>query len=337
MLPDAGPKNPFQYQLVAYLEGCGLDVRKAPSRRFGAVVSAVFRHRPDVLYFDWVQSFILGKTLLVTLLRCLVFVLEISYVTYIRRIPVVHTLHNVQNHAKRWLRLERTVYGWFLRRCDKIRVYSETTRRKIARFYKLDPGRILVIQDVPYHHYYPNQVSRREGRTELGIPDDAVVFLFLGLVKPYKGLEDLIAAFLRLEGEATYLVIAGASDQQSYGESLRRQVAGHPRIVYHNFFIDPGKVQYYYQAADAVVLPFKNVEHSGSVDLALSFGKPVITVNTPLLNGLLAHQRELLFNHPGELPGCLAAAPRFDLAAIGKANFRVVDGANYKNLILLFR
>jgi glycosyltransferase involved in cell wall biosynthesis len=336
ILPDAGPKNPFQYQLIALLEGAGFQVCKARSRRFFTTLAAVRRHRPDVVYFDWIQSFVLGKTLLVTLLKCACFALEITYLTRVRRLTLVHTLHNIQNHSRRWVAVERTVYRWFLRRCHRVRVYSETTRRKIIRFYGVDPRKISVVQDVPYHHYYPNTTSRAAGRAALSIPGGAFVFLFLGMVKPYKGIEDLIDAFVALPLARKYLVIAGASDQETYGKALGTRLAGRPDVRYHNFFVEPGRVQDYFAAADVAVFPFRRVEHSGSVDLALTFGKAVITLNTPFMRSLLAHQAPLLYNHLGELPALMARAAQLDLDGIGRANFAVADRTNYRDILLLF-
>ena len=41
------------------------------------------------------------------------------------------------------------------------------------------------------------------------LPDDACVYLFLGLLRPYKGLEDLIAAFKMIESPKLRLLVAG--------------------------------------------------------------------------------------------------------------------------------
>ena len=41
-------------------------------------------------------------------------------------------------------------------------------------------------------------------------------------------------------------------------------------------FVPDGEVQHYLLAADAVVLPFKEILTSGSAMLALSFGRPVV-------------------------------------------------------------
>lgn len=337
VLPDAGLDNPFQHQLVSLLQQGGFEVRTAPSKRFWATASALRHYQPDFIYYDWIQSFTIGRTRTLTLLKSVCFLLEILYVTYIRRIPVIHTLHNVQNHAGKWVRMERWVYYYFLRGCSRVRVYSETTRRKIIQLYKLPPAKVVVVQDVPYHFYYPNTVSRCESREKLNLPGDAFVFLFFGMVKTYKGIESLIEEFSRVPGSAPYLLIAGVGNPAQYGHKIELLAQKDSRIRFHNRFIEKHEVQYYFNAADVVVLPFRNVEHSGSVDLAMSFGKPIITLKTPFMANLLSHQTALLFSNPRELGKIMQTVreePRLDV--IGERNFQLADQVNYRDLLNLF-
>lgn len=336
-LPEAGDVNPFQHQLIRFLQNNGLEVRAAPSRRFFATWHAVMQHRPDIVYFDWIQSFIIGRTLPVTLLKCFTFTLEILYLTQIRRVPILHTLHNLRNHAKRQVGIERWVYSFFLRRCKRIRIYSDTTGIKARRLFKIPPERFQVIQDIPFHNFYPNNAGLAESRQYLDVDKAAFVYLFMGMVKPYKGLEDLIAAFGQLNDPQVRLVIAGISDSQDYSQKIGQLASRDPRIIYHGRFIAVEDVQYYLNAAQVVVLPFQNVEHSGSVDLALSFSKPIITRKTRFFAELLPHQRKLLFNQAGDsLLEAMRMAQQVDIKAIGNENFRIADRANYHDFLPFF-
>lgn len=338
ILPDAGYVNPFQQQLMRFLQGNGLKVCTAPSRRFFATWRAVRQHRPNIVYFDWIQSFIIGRNLPVTLLKCFTFALEILYLTKIRRIPVLHTLHNLRNHGKRQVGIERRMYRFFLRHCTRIRVYSPTTITKARRLFGIPTDHFRVIQDVPFHYFYPNNSGFAESRNHLGMDESAFVYLFLGMVKPYKGLETLIAAFRKLEDPQLRLVIAGISDSPEYARQIQHLADGDLRITYQNQFIAIKNVQYYLNAAQVVVLPFRNVEHSGSMDLALSFGKPVISLETPFFVELLSHQRTLLFNHSdGALLDALQNARRVELSAISRRNFQIADNGNHRDLLPFFR
>lgn len=336
VLPDAGPDNPFQYLMINVLRANGCSVFIGGKKRFFATFSSVRKYQPDFVYFDWIQSFVLGKTLIVTLLKITSFFLEIQYVTRIIKAPIVHTLHNIQNHVGRWIFLERLIYTYFLRKCHKIRVYSETTRDKVVSLFGIDKNKIFVIQDVPYHFDYPNKVTYKESREFLKLSENAFVYLFLGMVKPYKGIEYLVQAFIDMAGTEDYLVIAGMSDNPDYAQQIKKLIATHPRVIFNNTFIKKEEVQYYYNAANVIVLPFKNIEHSGSVDLAMSFAKPIITLKTPFLASTLGHQQELLFETPEELEQKLRLVKEKDLTSIGQNNFKMADNKDYENLLILF-
>lgn len=337
VLPDAGAENPFQYELVRFLQKQGMQVVIGKKYTLGSTFRAVNTHHPDVIYYDWVHSFILGRSLLWSWLKSMVFMAEIVWTKSIRQIKIVHTLHNLQNHAGIWLGLEKWVYRFFLRRCDRIRVYSETTKLEAILRFGLKPDIVLVIQDLPYHAYYPNTATKKESRTKLGVKKDAFAFLFFGEIKPYKGLHQLVKTYSEVQISNALLIVAGKSYDVDYWKSLLKESKDNPYIHWHHRFIEDAEVQYFFNAADVIVLPFIRIDHSGSIDLAMSFGKPIITLRTESTIRLLGHQSELLFDNTFyPLTECLNIAPKIDLLAIGKQNFEIADTTNYRDILKIF-
>lgn len=335
VLPDAGPENPFQYQLVRYFRQEGFDVVIGEKYTIGSTLRAIFAHHPTVIYYDWVHSFILGKSRLWTYFKSSVFVAEILAARYLFNIRFVHTLHNLQNHAGLWLRWERRIYGLFLRKCHQIRVYSEETRQAAMERFSLQPERVKVIQDLPYHFYYPNTLSKNECRKRLNLNDDDFVYLFFGEIKPYKGVSNLIDAFAEIARPNDRLLIAGKSYDATFFEPIEKAAQANSSIHLHHRFIQDDEVQIFFNAADVVVLPFIRIDHSGSIDLALSFRKPIVTLKTDATARMLAHQSTLLFETPSQLPHCLQIARELPLQAIGNQNFAIADSTNYRDLTLL--
>ncbi|MEZ4903991.1 MAG: glycosyltransferase [Spirosomataceae bacterium] len=301
VLPDAGKENPFQYELVKYLQKNGMDVVIGQKYTLGSTFRALLKHKPSILYYDWVHSFILGKSLLWSSVKSLVFVLEIICTKYIRHVKIIHTLHNLQNHAGIWLGLERIIYGFFLRQCHQIRVYNEATKAAAMARFGLKEDDLKIIQDLPYHWYYENKYTPEESRKKLNLDSNQFVYLFFGELKPYKGLHDLLEAYAHIAQPNDCLVIAGKSYDSDYFASLQTLANPVPSIIFHHRFIEDSEVQLFFNAADVVVLPFVRIDHSGSIDLAMSFGKPIITLNTAATSQLLAHQSCLLFDTPAQL------------------------------------
>ena len=336
VLPDAGAQNPFQYEMVSYLKKNGYDVVIGKKYKLGTTFKNIKIYQPAILYYDWVHSFIIGKTLLGVAFKSLIFILELIYAKYIRRIKIVHTLHNLQNHAGLWLSLERVVYGFFLKRCNLIRVYSEEIKQEAIAKFNLPANKVLVIQDLPYHFYYPNAINREDARKKLHIANDTFVYLFFGEIKPYKGIDNLIQAYGHVANDTNCLIIAGKGYDKNYYSQLRQMATDIAQIQWHTRFIENDEVQLFFNAADVVVLPFTRIDHSGTIDLAMSFKKPVITLKTPATEKLLLHQTDLLFTEPTQLIACLQKANMIDLEKIGEQNFIVADSTNYKDITTLF-
>jgi beta-1,4-mannosyltransferase len=333
-LPDAGPENPFQYELMRFLQKHGFEVVTGKKHAIGSTFWAIFQHRPRVLYYDWVHSFIIGQSWWWSACKSLIFLLEVLFAKYLCRIRLVHTLHNLQNHAGLYLSLERVVYGFFLRRCTYVRVYSDTTKTDAVQKFKLLPERVVVVQDLPFHFYYKNQVSGPESRQQLDLPAEAFVYLFFGELKPYKGLDNLLRTFAQTAAPNDLLLIAGKSYDAAYFANL--QTLSHPQVRWYHRFIEDQEVQLFFNAADVVVLPFVRIDHSGSADLAMSFGKPVVTLRTPAMLKLLSPQADLLFETPTQLAQCLQNAKKIDRQAVGAQNFATADATNYADILKIF-
>jgi beta-1,4-mannosyltransferase len=335
VLPDAGPENPFQYEMVRLLRKQGFEVSISPKYTLLSTFRALVRSKPDVLYYDWVHSFIIGQSAWWSYFKSLIFVLEICYAR-MAGVRIVHTLHNLQNHAGLFLGLERVVYRFFLKRCHAIRVYNDNTKAAAVQKFGLDASRISVVQDLPFHYFYKNEINQIEAKKQLQLSENQFVYLFFGEIKPYKGLDNFLPIFLANASPTDRLVIAGKSYDSAYFAQLQALGQNDPRISWHHRFIADDEVQVFFNAAHVVVLPFVRIDHSGSVDLAMSFSRPVITLRTAAMLHLLAHQSSLLFDDKNGLADCLIQAKNIDQEAIGRQNYQIADSTNYQDIMGLF-
>ena len=112
------------------------------------------------------------------------------------------------------------------------------------------------------------------------------------------------------------LLLAGKPSSQNYLSSLQALAAGDERISLEPRFLQPDEVQIYLNAADACVLPYRQITTSGAALLAFSFGLPVIAPALGAFPNLVAGRRGLLYDptEPGALSTALApgAANRLD-------------------------
>lgn len=192
-------------------------------------------------------------------------------------VALVYTVHNLTPHDARADfngRLAQQASRLILARAEAVHVHS----RAVAEILDREYGRTQNVFVVPHGNYlgwYPNTVSRGEARRRLGLNDADFVYLFLGQIAPYKGLEELLTAFAGLDTTSARLLVAGRLVEPVYGEHIARRAA-RPGVLYRPGLVPDDEIQVYMNAADAVVSPYQNITTSGSVLLALSFGRPVI-------------------------------------------------------------
>lgn len=147
---------------------------------------------------------------------------------------------------------------------------------------------------------------------------------------------NLLKAYAEIAQPTDRLIIAGKSYDEAYFASIKQRADTIPSVSIYHRFIEDDEVQVFFNAADVIVLPFVRIDHSGSVDLAMSFSKPVITLKTEAMMKLLRHQSELLFEKPEKLTTCLKNAKEINAQVIGQQNFNVADSTNYRDILHLF-
>jgi glycosyltransferase involved in cell wall biosynthesis len=188
----------------------------------------------------------------------------------------VHDLYQFGKQSLRWKFQIEMARNIVFRFSNAIHVHNHFTRKLIEGRYKRKSG-ISVIPHGNFIDYYVNQISRSEARQQLGLPDDIFIYLFLGLLRPYKGLEDLFAAFKKLESPKLRLLVAGrVFGVTGYESELKKLSRIDPRINLVPKFIADEDIQVYLKACDVFVLPYKDITTSGAAFLALSFGRPII-------------------------------------------------------------
>jgi glycosyltransferase involved in cell wall biosynthesis len=214
-------------------------------------------------------------------------------------IRLVWTVHNVlphdpvfadDVHARRLL----------LQASDLVLAHSHSALAELASLGAVVP-RSVVIQHGPI-----DAMHSLGSRTIPGARGMPRRFLFFGRVLEYKGVDDLLAAFVTLPGDVdARLTVVGQCDDprlRSRLSALARRSGG--RVVLRLERIPEEEVGQLLDAADVVVLPFRRVTTSGSAMLALTHGRPLIVPDLP---GLADLPDQAVLRYDREIPGLAAA------------------------------
>jgi glycosyltransferase involved in cell wall biosynthesis len=130
-----------------------------------------------------------------------------------------------------------------------------------------------------YDMFESQRVSKGLARQQLGLPQEAMINLFFGIVRPYKGLSVLLQAISVLKNDSRkfYLVVAGEFWEDIDKYSLQIEQLGlQDCIRIDNRYIPNEDVPKYFSAADIFAAPYISGTQSGAVKMAFGFGLPVV-------------------------------------------------------------
>ena len=194
----------------------------------------------------------------------------------------------------------RLLNDWLMTHAERLVCPSLEARRVLReRYPELLEARFTHIPPHNFDTYFPRQISRRDSRTRLGLSPRGRVFIAFGGVHPYKGLGELIPLFGRYPLNAHSLIVAGQPSNAQYAATIEALCKNYDNVYPFLRYIERDEAQYYLQAADIFVMPYKNVPGSSSVMLALSFAKPVVAPAIGAIPDLLTPGCGVLFSHAG--------------------------------------
>ena len=155
---------------------------------------------------------------------------------------------------------------------------SHTERDLLESERIVPPGRLQVlgagsISGVDVKRFKPDSAVRDRLRQELGIPNDAVVALYVGRLKAEKGVVELAAAFARTRTtKPLYLVFVGP-DEAGMTPRLQALCAHTQRLRMAGYTPQP---EHYMAMADFICLPSHREGFGMVVIEAASCGVPAI-------------------------------------------------------------
>jgi len=196
--------------------------------------------------------------------------------------PLVQVCHEFeQREAKRSTfsgfgrRMYRAAYSQF----SAILFISEDTRQNFLTAF----GPVTATFVIPHgpQLLFPSDLDAEQRlRTAHGLKPGERVVLFVGGLRPSKGVPDLISAFAQLPDRTNLrLLIAGYPSREFDTDAVQKQLKdlGIVDQVQLRFEYIPGEeIGPLVQLADVVVFPYRSATASGAVALAQTLQRPVI-------------------------------------------------------------
>jgi glycosyltransferase involved in cell wall biosynthesis len=188
--------------------------------------------------------------------------------------PRLMTAHYIlpPRPSRRQVRSAHRVFGAM----DAVVAHSEHGAARLRDEVGLDPGRVRVIPHGSFD-YLTRLPAEKPLPAELEGAEGPVILSF-GLLRPYKGIENLLEAYRRMAVAVPAppeLWIVG--NPRMDVEPLRQLAEQAPgRVRFLTRFVDDAEIPAIFRRADLLVLPYLDAEHSGVLYTGLAFGKPMI-------------------------------------------------------------
>jgi glycosyltransferase involved in cell wall biosynthesis len=262
------------------------------------------RSRPRILHILWNNKIeLFDRTLLMAYYR-------------LCGKKIAFTAHNV-NQARRDAKdslLNRITLRIQYRLCDHIFVHTKKMKDELCQDFGVAERAVTVIRH-PVNDAFPDtDLTPSEAKRQLGLQANEKAVLFFGRIRPYKGIEHLLAAFRPLvDIHSDYrLIIAGEPKKGS--EAYRHQIEQTVKtefmpgqIIMKIQFIPDDQMEVYLKGADVLVLPYKEIFQSGVLFLAYSFGLPVVATDVGSFREEIVEGKTGFLCQPGD-PAELAKA-----------------------------
>ncbi|MCP4895456.1 MAG: glycosyltransferase family 4 protein [bacterium] len=189
------------------------------------------------------------------------------------RPPVVTVVHNPADHDAGVV--QRMASRLVLKKADGFFTHAESLARALKGSF---PGLPVVSHPLPPTPL-PHAPEKEVARSRIGLGKGDKVALFLGLIRPYKGIDVLVDAFARLPRRSGWTLLIAGEPWHGIADELRK-AAGRAelegRIQLELEWVSEDRMATLLAAADVVVLPYRRATQSAILPQALAAGVPVI-------------------------------------------------------------
>ena len=206
----------------------------------------------------------------------------------IRKKIIVITIHNITPHVpeKSVILIDRIFNKILFLFGDVFIVHNKRNKEKLLKLYKIDKNKIHIIT-MGVNSYEKKNISKKDARKKLKIPQDKKVLLFFGYIWRYKGLDTLLKALVLIKKKIPeiLLIIAGQplnkKDSWDRYDILIKEYNLQDFIIKRLEYIPKLEIPLYFSATDIVVLSYKEPfdTHGAVGSLSLSFKKPLVVTD----------------------------------------------------------
>lgn len=222
------------------------------------------RGRYDVLHLHWPDQLLRDRSRLRTVLRRAAFLWLVEQARW-RHIALVYTSHNLVPHESPDA-VEARLLAWFRRR-----VTGQVRINPVTPALDVPVTRVILHGDYRAAYATLPRAAQVDGRV-----------LTFGLIRRYKGVDELVRVFRATEVPGLTLRVVGRPAEPWWVTYLAEQTEADPRISATLDYVPDPVLVSEISAAQLVVLPHRAMHNSGTLLAALSLGRHVLAPDSPV-------------------------------------------------------
>lgn len=210
---------------------------------------------------------------------------------YIKKIPVIVTIHNVLPHeqSRRKLMIDKLVY----KLCDQFIVHSADNEKQLRSLIGTKKDIHIFPHGIIIHPH--EKINKEIAQQQLWIEKNKTVLLFYGHIRPYKGLQLLLETLTSLieKDKMYHLIIAGQcrEKREKYQDYIDLEGLGQ-YITRIDWFVSEEESSVLFSASDLLILPYTHFDaQSGVIALWLWYEIPILVSNLWWLTEIIDDSR----------------------------------------------
>ena len=211
---------------------------------------------------------------------------------------LISICHNVQPHEHSLV--DKSLIHFYLKPFKKFIFMSSFVQNQLKSYkYHFNS----MVRFLPIDNKYQTNLEKDTVKLEMGYRVNDNLILFFGLIRPYKGLENLLHAVknILLKNDNIKLIIAGeAYENLDRYKLVIDQYDIHNKVIWINQFLCNDMIEKLMIISDLLVLPYNSASQSGVLSQAWQYNLPSIVTNVGGLPEYVDHGKSGYIVQPNE-------------------------------------
>ncbi len=185
------------------------------------------------------------------------------------------------------------------RAVDAVVVHSQHGREVLTGTLDVAAERVHVIPHGVFD-YLKNVPGAKPLPPEFAAVERPVVLQF-GLMRPYKGIDLMLEAFTAADPDAELWIVGMPRMPIEPLQQLAEDLGIADRVRWLPRFVNDDEIAAFFERADVVALPYRQIDQSGVLFTALAFGKPLLLTRVGGFSEIADRHGAAVSVEPGDL------------------------------------